>query len=1018
MKLGVFKMFRACYISVSAGMLFYGATANADFGMPFEEHVALRVDAASVGAVDGDNTAGTEYTAAERENAGGSTFLDAQVFFKRVVDAMGNETLRIYFSVNDESNPVTAPLDSIGFYFDELHNHGTATFPSAPGETLEDVEVMIFRNDCGHGAHPKCSADRRVRSSNGTFEIVATSINFTTDAAVKSNAPGEYTTSLNPLGWTGEFELTPADLGWSTFPPIIGLLVHATSENQNNIGAGTSSGAVSVSYPFSGSSVVTNMAAGDWSNFKFRYPIDFALVLDYSGSMLSNDGLTENRWSRAKRAADLFISTLGLFKRDTVGDRVSASQYSWSCSGNDTSGDTTGPIAGASGIGTGLVLAPNAPVGPNGFITNNAVDPPGNNCTPIQRGVEFALNNQLQFPTTPPKRDRVTILLSDGFHNMPPMNSGFRTAPGAAFNADQQNFMQVNTVALGPDGSAGTQLLDQISDEFTGSSFDAKYNNVITGSVGALFEAYLSALEDPFSINQVDHDGLGKYSPGAPDKLVFIGVWNDPTSATALQLELDNSPFSCSSPSVSIENTKIGYAACIVDNPSANGLWEFAGTMPDYRFVLADLRIAARYLVEQGDYSAGEPILLRVRLTDNGQPLVGAEASVEEARPGEGLGNYLSTVQKDCSFDSPPFPGGGKIRDPIPTNQGSIPGSLSRAATSTVGDPPSGRYALAANHFDRCQIEGLERKSLPGLKLFDDGTNGDTVAGDGIYTRLIPTDLEGTYTFRFHIRGTAVDGIQFARTKTISEFVRIKSESDSSETVVRQGGMTNGNQNTSIYVLPRDPNGNYLGPGFDNQVHFKIKDATPIGGVQDLRNGIYGQGVKYNPRTDRPVVTPVVQGQEFDSIRLFKAFEVVPFIGATIFDNSLNLDNSVVFGAKFNYWLLNELSVGIEAGVTPTDQNGNNGAVVQLFGNLQYAPRALQIGPVQPFFGAGLGGLFFTGFANDDEAFAYHFTGGITYDFSESIGLLAEGRLLRTTGGFSAGATNNGQFNVGLVFRF
>ena len=1031
------RLFRASPLSVLAVIFLYSGTANADFGIPYEEHAALRVDAATVAAVDGDNTAGTEYTTAEREDVGGSSFLEAQVFFKRIVDAMGNETLRVYFSVHDESNPVSAPLDGIRFYFDQLHNHGTATFPSAPTETLEDVEMVIFRSDCGHGAHPNCSFDRRVRSSNGTFDGVATPVNFTTDATVKSNAPGEYAASPNPLGWTGEFELTPSDLGWSAFPPVFGLLVRATSENQNNIGSGTSSGAVTVSYPFSGTSVVTNMAAGDWSNFKSRYPLDFGLVMDYSGSMTALDGLADNRWVRAKRAADLFVDTMSLFKDDYFDDQVAIMQYSWSCSGNDTTGNTTGNVDGLSTkLAPGLIpsLPPGGGTISNSYTDNNATNPPGNNCTPIQQGLTQALRN-LPTDATPGmygavntsvKRDRILVLLSDGFHNMPPMHSGFNTDQSSPFTAVEKGNVPVRTVAMGPDASTGTALLSGISTAFNGGlSFTAKYNNPLT--FPELINAYMETVMEPLKVDQVANVGAPPpgnplFNPGGGERLVFIGVWDDVSDAGALSVTRD----SVAQTATVYTSTAVGYTAVVVDNPTSGGSWDIVpGTgvvAPDQEYAFIDPRPFARFLIEQKDYGVGDEILLQVDLKDRGLPVLNARATVEVAKPGEALGDFLSTVQNDCSRAAPRLP--PLDVDPVGVSfaagVSTSAGTTSAPATTAGGDPIPGRYALAAAHMDRCNIDTLVRDTLPGVQLFDDGSHGDLTADDGVYSRAYnDTDVEGSYTFRFHVRGTTDDGMDYSRTRTTAQYLAVKPNAASSDTgsQVLPPAQQTAMQTARVFVLPKSGH-SYLGPGFGQAINLSVNQGSLAGGLIDHQNGYYSQTVRYECG-ERPRAVFSYKGDTVSSFNAYTAYEIAPFIGRTFFDSGLGMDDGIVLGLRLGLQLDCAWSLELEGGVTGTeDSSGEGGRMLQALINARYDMHAQRMGSVTPYVSGGLGMASFQGFADNDDALAAQLSVGGSYDVNYWLTLRAEARALWIDNVYGASSSTNSQTNFIAVFSF
>lgn len=60
------------------------------------------------------------------------------------------------------------------------------------------------------------------------------------------------------------------------------------------------------------------------------------------------------------------------------------------------------------------------------------------------------------------------------------------------------------------------------------------------------------------------------------------------------------------------------------------------------------------------------------------------------------------------------------------------------------------------------------------VELRDNGTGGDEVAGDGVYSLLLRgANLEGHYCFEFRAEGTAVTGEAFTRSAVRTVSVRV-----------------------------------------------------------------------------------------------------------------------------------------------------------------------------------------------------------------------------------------------------
>jgi hypothetical protein len=188
----------------------------------------------------------------------------------------------------------------------------------------------------------------------------------------------------------------------------------------------------------------------------------------------------------------------------------------------------------------------------------------------------------------------------------------------------------------------------------------------------------------------------------------------------------------------------------------------------------------------------------------------------------------------------------------------------------------------------------------------------------------------------------------------------------------------------------------------------------------DHVNGIYSRVLQYDVTKDRPVITGSVQGKPLPSEKLFKSWELVlPYAGATFFDNALGLDDGFVLGARLGYRVTNQFTIQGEGGVTFADnQSGQSGRVIQLLANLRYDVKPLQVGGWSPFVTAGVGAAFLRGFGTNDSAFAWQAGVGATYQVKATFGLRGEARLLGLGSVLQAGSTTNYQVTAGLVWWF
>jgi len=255
--------------------------------------------------------------------------------------------------------------------------------------------------------------------------------------------------------------------------------------------------------------------------------------------------------------------------------------------------------------------------------------------------------------------------------------------------------------------------------------------------------------------------------------------------------------------------------------------------------------------------------------------------------------------------------------------------------------------------------------------------------------------------------------------RELAEYIRVDVDPGSTDSGSRVVGQTGNVVKREYYIIPRDRRGEYLGPGHANQVGFKKSAGAWDGPLRDYNNGVYSRVLQYDATQGEPEVTAVVQGK----LIKYRArpFEIVPFVGYTFLDNSLNLDDGVVVGARFGYRITNRLTLELEGGATFTDSSaGDSGHVIQALLNARYDIYSVntRLGQLTPYATVGAGGVFFRGFGNDDEAFALQGGVGATLDISSSLGIRIDSRVLRFNDIWNAGTTTNYQVTGGLVFRF
>lgn len=697
-----------------------------------------------------------------------------------------------------------SPGDYVQLKFDPRHNHGDET---------DDVVLTINRSDTGHSS----SIDPGWTPPSDQLAVISSS-----------------------TSWTVEIKVNASDLGRPDLPPILGFAIEGFDDINTTSWANPST-------------------PTDWANLKTRYPIEYMVVLDQSGSMLS-----QNKWDDAKKATNLLADTLAALADPMYfDDRLGVVTFAWDCSGADKT--VTVPPG----------LAPISTTFPADFAGVLTM-PLHNNCTPIGRGMRETFT---QLGTSPEVTQRVGLLLSDGLHNRPPgevplthtaAHLGYDPCPTSTYTnwscepGTGVSVVKINSVAFGTDWGVDTLLLQNIANRFSGA-FAPHYAIVLTST--ALQEIFITNLEELYQANLVASIPGPFPVTSGNHRLVVIQSWITATNATSFTLSNSGTIVNCDSSKL---DTTSGYAICVVNNPSSGPAYTATSvvggaTPPDGQFVLVDLSLRARFGIDRKIHGTGKEIILTADLNEKGVPITEAAgytvmATVYVARPGEGLGHFLSTHDPhDCTplaGPSLPEPGTDPQGECLFTFGSGLPTTVSQG-----GDPLPPLFNLAGQMLEVCRKEeGLERVNEPDLILLDDGENGDAQAGDGIYSGRIVPEYEGSYTFRFNVEGTTPTGEKFARTKLMAQYVRLEVDPAHSDTGSRVWWQGKKSVIEEFYIIPRDAYGQHLGPGHADQVRFAAPYGEWISPVHDYGNGIYARLLKYD-KGQKPPVEYIVQGK-------------------------------------------------------------------------------------------------------------------------------------------------------------
>ena len=979
-----------------------------------------------------------------------------KMIIKRPDDPMQDDELYVTFTVTD-TTPNLVDQDNVVLMFDLGHDHAAAITTSFV--TSNDRGIRFRRIDAG---------DMTTQAVHRVFGAINNPMEDDTMGAVAFPALPVASMMIsrakitNMVGgsWLVEAKLFPSDLGVSNFNALMGVAVRANDLNTMSAVPGV--------WP---STSGTN--PNSWGNLITRKPIDYALLIDQSGSM------TGVKWDSARRAGDNFAVILSKMKDPTLdnefgpaglnlsggGDRLGLASFTWNVDSNDTTIKAAlGPIPASPPMG--------------GYSTTNLPMTPGG-WTPIAWGINRtvqmftgvvpdATNPSLSSAATTTAlnatpRTRVVMLLSDGQHNRPNSSinyavggSDFSYVPAGCNVMDPMNtnsLVRVNTIGVGNEATVDPDTLIKIKKCFSGSAFTQEGSDAlniynITGSVvgteaqltAQLTRFFVTTLTPYFHWNFI-HDGAPPPTPftlkAGERKVLIFAFWANKGDANQISITKPDM-----STATDMGDTNLGVATIVLNNPAAGDYTNFTAmtTAPSHVMVLIDLRTEAQFAIDNRPHGTGSRITLKGKLRDDGRPVTGADVQVDIRRPTEAFGTYASThLPSNCSAVHPPqLPSPrtsleltqrlDRITGAGPQGGGFVvaPGGVLVSTGTGSPDTLAPHFALIQQLFQACGKTQLNNTENLGLKLFDDATHGDATANDGIYTLSFEnTTLEGSYIFRFRAQGTTPDGTSFKRVREVGEHLRIDVDPDSSGINFRDLQQSGTIVTREYHVTPRDRFAGYLGPGKGDSVSFNTTAGTFITPLIDYNNGIYSQVLRFDRATENPVVTGTVQGKPLKPAGGFGAqgFEFFPYIGGSFYENSLGLKNGFTTGARFGYRFPNQLALEFESGVTFSRFNtgpftGQRAYLVQVLGNVRYDID--QWGTVNwtPYVIAGAGGVFLNGGAGNDSAFAVHSGFGSTWRLTNHIGLRADGRVFRFGALNGAGSTTSFQFNGGVVFKF
>ena len=754
-----------------------------------------------------------------------------------------------------------------------------------------------------------------------------------------------------------------------------------------------------------------------------RDPFDFLAVLDKSGSM---SGPAAYPIDVAFPSKILGLNAAGelLFRvMDTIGtpeDRTGVIVYDR---------DAQSPLT----LGSLNATPPNPPPGTFvypyvGAAAEEAASIEANGSTSMSDALAMAVEQLHGSPVGPPERTRSILLMTDGRHNTGadnarsnvaalPTDFEMALAPPAADVESLIASTQMFVVGLGGNGGqlaapelklladgwqgngAGAPLVHRFArggyrQSLNIDSLGIHFAQILAGN---FFEAQIPN-DDPATIPLGRNVDLPVAINSSTTSAIFYVTWTDPRVRVTFELRDPTGNGHKALPGRGYAYFPIRdmteFAARYPDGPGGDWIMSVSAD-PVSRDVDPPESVAIEYAafvtdpVIHADFRAhgtvagtGDTVVLTATLTEGGAPIRGADCFALVTVPKEGLGEFL--------FE----------------NADSVDGPTDPPADSQATDAVQLLDAILEG-----DAEGIERVTVR-LRMRDDGAEGDTAPGDGIYTLAVSdegevtTEHNGVYHYRFLVEGETLSGQRFERTTALSGYTTSVADPADTETTVYVRNPTT----AYVSIEARDRFGHRVDPiasrtyvissARPDQLQFDAaRESRPYDGsvVYRLTASTGTFSLAEDPdrqlRVEAVPVAPTL-GEVNLPPALPAASLAIDIIGG--YQTALSgagVPSTAVVG--FRGWWNPGRSLLVEAEIA-----GGNTQVPQSEGFLQYGMNIgmrlpTLIGSVRPYASVAIGGVSYFGPTSDTTLQTGVGIGGRWYtDWEMNESLVGEGRVL------------------------
>ena len=670
-------------------------------------------------------------------------------------------------------------------------------------------------------------------------------------AGTPFSVSGSFPASLVPMGSTEiDIQFRPTALG--------------SGANQANVNIASNDPASPTPMSFSGTGVTMNAA----------------LLLDLSGSMNSaptSSSVVPEPESRLGHAKQGGFQLFEIY-RELTGGQANFGLYGYP--------DPGSPNVWSTATATTLVSmrSGNAALGPVG-VALDAAPPVGsgtraNGMTPMAEGIKRAEGGL----NTSANQRPLILLLADGDHNLN-STSGPAT-PEAWVPSLVGDGIRMFTIAYGVEGADSGVSFDRLERLAADTSGEALPADATT--FGALNKSFRSALQDWLGLGGIDPNSTINANQNKTHNVcidrsdytaTFVVDWGaDQANAIAFTLVSSTGEvITPSTPGISYRSNDT-YAFYVIKGErirggAGAGNWQMRltgasdlGANTKYSYsVLTGTPYVPKPQINPGLWTTGYALPLAIDLSHLPKARYsGLQLRASYDMPAESFRTFVSEADVDWETVSAAMFGRFGPR-------GQAPGVAVReranqpTAKATLLEPASSIYEAKVAAIRASDGKFSNQRKVGEMQLYDDGTHGDRVAGDGIFVNNALTFAnDGLHQFHVFIDDLfATPTACLGRDFTVAHYVDVGLDAellvanmafeeisaqrffDPSGARYLEAPLAEGFVRRALVVSPKDRFGNLWGPGRAERVAFALDGARAASPVYDQGDGSYLQLIDY-----------------------------------------------------------------------------------------------------------------------------------------------------------------------------